>query len=53
LSAVVEQVIGMDFFTYMQQTLPAPAGITEVLLSSTRATRRAASRAIAEDDGWV
>lgn len=28
LSAVVEQVAGMDFFTYVQQTLLQPAGIT-------------------------
>ncbi len=51
LSAVLEQVTGMDFFTYIQQTLLAPAGITDVLLSSTRAGERAANEPISEDGG--
>ncbi len=52
LSAVVEQVTGMDFFTYVQQTLLQPAGITDVILSSTRANQRPANQAIAEDGGY-
>jgi CubicO group peptidase (beta-lactamase class C family) len=51
LSAVLEQVTGTDFFTYIQQTLLAPAGITDVLLSSTRAAQRAANEPICEDGG--
>ena len=52
LSAVLEQVTGTDFFAYVQQTLLQPEGITDVLLSSTRASQRAANQAVAEDGGW-
>jgi CubicO group peptidase (beta-lactamase class C family) len=51
LSAVVEHVTGMDFFEYVQNTLLEPAGITEVLLSSTLASQRTAHEAICEDEG--
>ena len=40
LSAIVEQVTGMPYFTYVQEKVLAPLGITEVLLSSTEAQQR-------------
>jgi CubicO group peptidase (beta-lactamase class C family) len=51
LSAIVEHVSGMDFFDYVQKTLLQPAGITEVLLSSTLASQRATNEEICEDEG--
>ena len=51
LSAVVEQVTGMDYFTHVQQALLQPAGLTEVVLFSTAAAGRTPDEAIAEDDG--
>jgi CubicO group peptidase (beta-lactamase class C family) len=50
-SAVVEKVTGMAFFDFVKTTLLQPANITEVLLSSTLASQRAASEAICEDEG--
>jgi CubicO group peptidase (beta-lactamase class C family) len=49
LSAIVEQVTGLGFFDYVKQNLLEPAGISEVLLSSTLAGQRAAEEAICED----
>lgn len=51
LSAVVEKVTGMPYFNYVQQSVLAPLGITEVLLSSTEAQLRDPSEAICEDQG--
>jgi len=51
LSAIVEQVTGMAYFTYIQQKVLAPLSITEVLLSSTEAQQRDPSEAICEDQG--
>ena len=51
LSAVVEQVTGMDYFTHVQQALLQPAGLTEVVLFSTAAAGRTPDEAIAEDEG--
>jgi CubicO group peptidase (beta-lactamase class C family) len=51
LSAVVEHVTGMPYFTYVQQKVLAPLGITEVLLSSTEAQQRDPNEAICEDQG--
>ena len=50
-SAVVEKVTGQAYFDYVQKTLLQPAGITDVLVSSTLAAQRAASQVIAEDQG--
>ncbi len=50
-SAVVEHVTGMDYFTYIEQTLLQPAGLTEVVLFSTAASGRTPDEAIAEDGG--
>jgi hypothetical protein len=50
LSAIVEQLTGLGFFDYVNQSLLLPAGITEVLLSSTLASQRAADEAICEDE---
>ena len=49
LSAIVEQVTGMPYFTYVQEKVLAPLGITEVLLSSTEAQQRDPNEAICED----
>ena len=51
LSAIVEKVTGQPYFTYVQQKVLAPLGITEVLLSSTEAQQRDPSEAICEDQG--
>ena len=51
LSAIVELVTGQPYFTYVQQHILAPLGITEVLLSSTEAQLRDPSEAICEDQG--
>jgi CubicO group peptidase (beta-lactamase class C family) len=51
LSVVVEQVTGLPYFTYVQQKVLAPLGITEVLLSSTAAQQRDPNEAICEDQG--
>jgi CubicO group peptidase (beta-lactamase class C family) len=51
LSAVVEKVTGKPYFTYVQEKVLAPLGITEVLLSSTEAQQRDPSEAICEDQG--
>jgi len=51
LSALVENLTGQDFFTYVNTALLQPAGITEVLLSSTLASERAPNEAICEDAG--
>lgn len=51
LSAIIEAVTKMDYFTYVQQKVLAPLGITEVLLSSTEAQKRDPSEAICEDQG--
>jgi CubicO group peptidase (beta-lactamase class C family) len=51
LSALVEKLTGQDFFTYVKTALLQPAGITEVLLSSTLASERAPNEAICEDEG--
>jgi CubicO group peptidase (beta-lactamase class C family) len=51
LSAIVEQVTGIPYFSYIQQNVLAPLGITEVLLSSTEAQQRDPSEAICEDQG--
>jgi CubicO group peptidase (beta-lactamase class C family) len=51
LSAVVEHVTGLPYFTYVQQEVLAPLGITEVLLSSTEAQQRDPNEAICEDQG--
>lgn len=51
LSAVVEAVAGVPYFTYVQEKVLAPLGITEVLLSSTEAQQRDPSEAICEDQG--
>jgi CubicO group peptidase (beta-lactamase class C family) len=50
-SAVVEHVTGQDYFDYVKTTLLQPAGVSEVLVSSTLASQRAANQAIAEDEG--
>ncbi len=50
-SAVVEAVTGMDYFAYLTQAVLQPLGITEVIVSSTLASQRAANQAVAEDDG--
>jgi CubicO group peptidase (beta-lactamase class C family) len=50
-SAVVEKVTGQDYFTYLKQAVLNPLGITEVIVSSTRAEQRAANEAICEDEG--
>jgi CubicO group peptidase (beta-lactamase class C family) len=51
LTAIVEQVTGQPYFTYVQQQVLAPLGITQVLLSSTEAQQRDPSEAICEDQG--
>jgi CubicO group peptidase (beta-lactamase class C family) len=51
LSAVVEHVTGQNFFAYVKQTLLQPAGIHDVIVSSTLANQRAANQAICEDEG--
>jgi CubicO group peptidase (beta-lactamase class C family) len=53
LSALVEneKVTGMPYFTYVQQKVLAPLGITEALLSSTEAQKRDPNEAICEDQG--
>jgi len=50
LSTIVEKLNG-DFFTYVKTALLQPAGITQVLLSSTLASGRAPDEAICEDEG--
>jgi len=49
-SAVVEAVTGMDYFAYLSQAVLQPLGITELVVSSTMASQRAANQAIAEDE---
>ena len=51
LTAIVEAVTGLPYFTYVQEKVLAPLGITEVLLSSTAAQQRDPSEAICEDQG--
>jgi CubicO group peptidase (beta-lactamase class C family) len=51
LSAVVERITGLTFFTYVQRELLKPLGITQVLVSSTVASQRASNQAICEDEG--
>jgi CubicO group peptidase (beta-lactamase class C family) len=51
LSAIVEQVTGMPYFTYVREKVLAPLGITEVLLSSTEAQQRDPNEGICEDQG--
>ncbi|MGC2200221.1 MAG: serine hydrolase [Stellaceae bacterium] len=50
-SAVVEKVTGIPFFDYIKEALLQPAGITDVIVSSTTAAQRAADEAICEDEG--
>ncbi|HEY2384122.1 MAG TPA: serine hydrolase [Terriglobia bacterium] len=49
LATLVEKVSGTDYFTYLNSTLLAPAGITEVQVISTAASGRNSNEAIAED----
>ena len=49
--AVVEQVTGMKYFDYLNQTILQPAGIKEVQVISTLASLRTNNEAIAEDQG--
>ena len=49
--AVVERVTGTPYFTYVRQTLLAPADITQVRVISTRPAGRTDDEAIAEDQG--
>lgn len=51
LSAIVEQVTGMQYFNYIQEKVINPLSITEVLLSSTEAQSRDPTEAICEDQG--
>lgn len=50
-SAVVEHVMGQDFFAYLSEIILEPKGIAEILVSSTRAAGRPPEQAIAEDGG--
>ena len=49
LTAVVEQVTGQDFLTFLKAAVLDPEGITPVVVSPTRASERPISQAIAED----
>ncbi len=49
--AAVERVTGTPYFTYVRQTLLAPADITQVRVISTRPAGRTDDEAIAEDQG--
>jgi CubicO group peptidase (beta-lactamase class C family) len=50
LSAAVEKATGMDYFAYLKEAVLAPLGMTEVAVSSTLASGRPATQAIAEDE---
>ena len=50
-SAAVEKVTGIPFFDFIKETLLQPAGITDVIVSSTTAAQRAPDEAICEDEG--
>jgi len=50
-SAAVEKVTGILFFDFIKETLLQPAGITDVIVSSTTAAQRAPDEAICEDEG--
>ena len=49
--AVVEHVSGMKYYDFVKKTLLQPAGITEVAVIPTLASKRTNSQAIAEDEG--
>ena len=49
--AVVEKVTGKTYFDFVKSTLFQPAGINEVEVFSTLASKRSAHDAIAEDEG--
>ena len=51
LSAIVEQITGMPYYSYVQEEVLAPLGITDILVSSTEAQARDPSEAICEDQG--
>jgi CubicO group peptidase (beta-lactamase class C family) len=49
--AVVEHVSGMKYYDFVKKTLLQPAGISEVSVIPTLASKRTKSQAIAEDEG--
>src|SRR5262249_58890079 len=50
-SAVVEKITGIPFYDYIKEALLQPLGITDVIVSSTKAAQRASNEAICEDEG--
>jgi len=50
-SAVVEKVTGIPLYDYIKEALLQPLGITDVIVSSTKAAQRASNEAICEDEG--
>ncbi len=50
-TAAIEAVTGMDYFQFLKTAVLQPLGITEVAVSSTVASARAANEAICEDEG--